>query len=252
MTNYPPGGNVPPDRDQGYGAPQDPGYGTQGPGYGGPQGPGYGPPQGPGSGAPQDPGYGPPQGPGYGQPGPSGPGYNPPGPGYGPAGPGGPGYDPSQGGPGYDPAQGGAPTQDPGQPTQWDQGYRQEQSQYYQQPGYAVEPAQNYGVTPYGSDHPVQVTVAYPEQSSRVLAGFSILPYFLLRMIMLIPALFVLYFVSIAALVVAWIACWAVLFTGRFPPTFHSFITGYVRWTTRCTCFWLGLTDKYPPFRLDP
>jgi hypothetical protein len=102
-----------------------------------------------------------------------------------------------------------------------------------------------------GQDCPVQLAVAYPEHGSRVLAGLSI-PFFLLRAIMLIPALFVLYFVGIAAGVAVWIAFWAVLFTGRYPPSFHNFVTGYVRWSTRCSCFLFGLTGKYPPFRLDP
>jgi hypothetical protein len=210
MTNYPPGGNPPPDQ------PQDPGYGV--PGYGGP-GPGYGG---------QDPAYGGPPGPGYGAPG--------------------PGYDPSAGpdygapGPGYDPGYGQAPGQQaPGQPP------------YYQGgtgPGYALEPSRAYGPA-HGQAYPVQLSVEYPEQSSRVLAGLSI-PFFLLRLIMLIPALFVLYFVGIAAAVVAWIACWAVLFSGRYPPAFHSFVTGYLRWSTRTTCFLYGLTDQYPPFSLEP
>jgi hypothetical protein len=104
---------------------------------------------------------------------------------------------------------------------------------------------------PPGQDYPVQLTAGYPRHSSRVLAGLSI-PYFLLRGLMLIPALFVLFFVGIAALVVVWIAFWAVLFTGRYPPTFHVFVTGYLRWRIRCTCYLYGLTDKYPPFRLEP
>lgn len=251
MTNYPPGGNPPPDQ------PQEPGYGSsQGPGYPGSQGPSY-----PG---PQGPGYPGPQGPGYGtQPGPGGPGGSG-GPGD-PGGAGGPGYDPSQG-PGYDPSTnpgyGPPPGQgyDPGagydpssgQQAPWD--YRQPQEgQYYQGApgqGYALEPSSAYGGM-HGQNYPVQLTVEYPEHSSRVLAGLSI-PFFLLRMIMLIPALFVLYFVGIAAAVVVWIAFWAVLFTGRYPPAFHGFVTGYVRWSTRCTCFLYGLTDKYPPFSLDP
>jgi hypothetical protein len=117
-------------------------------------------------------------------------------------------------------------------------------------PGHALVPAPGYPAMP-GQDYPVQLAVEYPEQSSRLLAGLSI-PFFLLRGIMLIPALFVLYFVGIAAVVVVWIAFWAVLFTGRYPPTFHSFVSGYLRWQIRCTCYLYGLTDKYPPFRLEP
>jgi hypothetical protein len=227
MTNYPPGGNPPPDQ------PTEPGYGEAGPpgsGYGSPPDPGYA----------QPPGYEPPAGPGYGPS--TGSGYGPPpGPGYGP--PPGSGYDPSR-------AQA---AQGSGQPSAWDTDYRQQAQPYQGQagPGYAVEPSRGYGGGSHSQDYPVQLTVEYPERSSRVLAGLSI-PYFLLRGLMLIPAWFVLFFVGIAAGVVVWISFWAVLFTGRYPPTFHAFVTGYVRWTTRCTCFLYGLTDKYPPFSLEP
>jgi hypothetical protein len=146
----------------------------------------------------------------------------------------GPGYGAPQGPPGYDPSGGGYPPP-PGPGSD---------------PGYALEPSQAYGPA-HGQAYPVQLSVEYPEHSSRVLAALSI-PFFLLRLIMLIPALFVLYFVGIAAAVVVWIAFWAVLFTGRYPPAFHSFVTGYVRWSTRTTCFLYGLTDQYPPFSLEP
>jgi hypothetical protein len=63
------------------------------------------------------------------------------------------------------------------------------------------EPAQQYGVMQV-QDYPVQVAIEYPEHSSRVLAALSI-QFFLARYILLIPALFVIYFVGIAAAVVA-------------------------------------------------
>ena len=223
MTNQPPGGDATPEPEQ------DPGQSNYEP----PPGSGYEPPPGPGySGPPPGPGYGPPHGRGYGPP--PGPGYGPPpGPGYGPP----PG--PSAPGPGYPPPQ--------------DQAYGQEQARYYEAPpgpGYAMEPAQQYDAMQV-QDYPVQVFIEYPEHSSRLLAGLSI-PYFLTRMIMLIPALFVIYFVGIAAGVVAWISFWAVLFTGRYPRGFHEFVAGYLRWSTRISAYLLGMTDKYPPFRLSP
>jgi hypothetical protein len=99
--------------------------------------------------------------------------------------------------------------------------------------------------------HPVNLTIDYPQQSSRVLAALSI-PFFLLRALMLIPAMFCLYFVGIAAFFVVWIAFWAVTFTGRYPQGMFDFVTGYLRWTTRSTAYLYGLTDSYPPFRLRP
>jgi hypothetical protein len=31
----------------------------------------------------------------------------------------------------------------------------------------------------------------------------------------------------------------------------HNFVVGMLRWSTRVTAFMYGLTDKYPPFRLE-
>jgi hypothetical protein len=98
---------------------------------------------------------------------------------------------------------------------------------------------------------PVQFEIQRADTQSRVLALFSI-PFFFVRMIALIPAMIVLYFVMIAFGVVAWIGQWAVLFTGRYPVGMHEFGTGVLRWQTRVSAFMYGLTDRYPPFRLRP
>jgi hypothetical protein len=99
--------------------------------------------------------------------------------------------------------------------------------------------------------HPVQLTIARSETQSRVLAFFSLF-YFLGRTIMLIPAYIVLVFVGIAAFLVAWIAQWAILFTGSSPQGMHDFVVGYSRWSARVNAYALGVTDAYPPFRLSP
>lgn len=116
-------------------------------------------------------------------------------------------------------------------------------------PGGYPPPPPAYFVPP--SNYPIQVDVPLPEQQSRVLALFSI-PFFLVRYIALIPVFFCLYFVGIGAFVVAWLTFWAVLFTGRNPAGMHSFVAGYLRWSTRASAYMLGLTDKYPPFQLRP
>ena len=74
----------------------------------------------------------------------------------------------------------------------------------------------------------------------------------LLRALVLLPVLFCLYFVGIAAFGVFWIAQWAVLFTGRYPEGVHRFVTGYLRWNVRALAWLFGLTDRYPPFQLSP
>ena len=74
----------------------------------------------------------------------------------------------------------------------------------------------------------------------------------LIRIILVIPQFFVLFFVGIGALVVAFLGWFAALFTGRLPASFAKFLLGYVRWSTRVTAYEFLLTDAYPPFALDP
>lgn len=109
--------------------------------------------------------------------------------------------------------------------------------------------APSYGMSS-GSDSPVQVSIGYPENPSRILALFS-LPFFLARYILLIPALIVLYVLGIVVWFVAWFGQWAVLFTGRYPQGFYTFISGFIRWQTRAFAYLMGVTDKYPPFSLS-
>lgn len=101
------------------------------------------------------------------------------------------------------------------------------------------------------SDHPVQLSITRSEQQSRLLAFFSLF-YFLGRYVLAIPALIVLLFVGIAGGLVAWIGQWAILFTGRYPEGMHTFVVGYLRWSARLNAYTIGVTDKYPPFRLSP
>lgn len=101
------------------------------------------------------------------------------------------------------------------------------------------------------SDYPIQLSIDYPVHQSRLLALLS-LPFFLLRLILLIPHFIVLYIVQIAALLAAWLNIWVVLFTGHSSTGLHRYVTGSLRWSTRASSYMYGLTDKYPPFRLKP
>jgi hypothetical protein len=73
----------------------------------------------------------------------------------------------------------------------------------------------------------------------------------LLRLIWVIPAYVVVYFVGIAASVVLLLAWFIVLFTGRWPEGMREFCIGYFRWNTRVQAYIFLLTDEYPPFRLE-
>ena len=73
----------------------------------------------------------------------------------------------------------------------------------------------------------------------------------IIKNLLLLPhwiALFVVYIGAFFAIVGAW---FAVLFTGKYPPGIHRFLTGTYRWTTRVTAYGFLMTDRYPPFSLD-
>jgi hypothetical protein len=92
-------------------------------------------------------------------------------------------------------------------------------------------------------EYPVIVRINYTEKLSRLTTFF--------RPIMVIPHLIVLWALGIAAAVIAFIAWWAILFTGKYPRWAFLFVSGYVRWYTRVGSYYLLLTDKYPPFSIE-
>jgi len=99
-------------------------------------------------------------------------------------------------------------------------------------------------------DHPVSLTISYPEKSSRLLALATILA-FIPKTILLIPHIIVIYVLGIVTLLVAIVAQFAVLFTGHYPKMMFEMVVGLHRWEMRINAYTLGLTDKYPPFRLS-
>lgn len=96
---------------------------------------------------------------------------------------------------------------------------------------------------PFQGPPPVQVSVAGPVPQSRLTILF--------RALMAIPHMIVLWFLAIAAEVVAFLGWWGALFTGRLPEFAVSYLTGYMRWSTRVQAYLLLLTGTYPPFTLD-
>ena len=45
----------------------------------------------------------------------------------------------------------------------------------------------------------------------------------------------------------------AILFTGRYPRGMFDFVEGVIRWHNRVLAYVYTLvTDRYPPFRLEP
>jgi hypothetical protein len=75
----------------------------------------------------------------------------------------------------------------------------------------------------------------------------------LVKWLLVIPHYVVLFFLYIAAFVVVVAAWFVILFTGRFPRGMFDFLVGVGRWTNRVVAYaYVLVTDRYPPFRLNP
>jgi hypothetical protein len=73
----------------------------------------------------------------------------------------------------------------------------------------------------------------------------------IVKNLLLIPHWFVLFFLWIAAFFAVVGSWFMVLFTGKYPPGIHRFVTGTYRWTTRVSAYGFLMTDRYPPFSMD-
>jgi hypothetical protein len=93
-----------------------------------------------------------------------------------------------------------------------------------------------------GAPDSVLLAVAGPAAQRRATVA--------VRLILAIPHLFALYFLGIAALVVAVIGWFGALVTGRLPRFAATYLSGYLRWYARAGAYLLLLTDEYPPFTL--
>jgi hypothetical protein len=75
----------------------------------------------------------------------------------------------------------------------------------------------------------------------------------LVKWLLAIPhyiVLAVLYLLALFAVIAAW---FAILFTGRYPRALFNFVEGVIRWHNRVVGYaFIMVTDKYPPFRLEP
>src|SRR6266699_5375221 len=93
----------------------------------------------------------------------------------------------------------------------------------------------------------VHLEIPYPD--ARLLNGW--LP--LVKWLLAIPHYIVLVFLDIGVLVAVVVAWFAILFTGRYPRGLFDFVEGVYRWHNRVIGYALILvTDRYPPFRLQP
>ncbi len=90
--------------------------------------------------------------------------------------------------------------------------------------------------------------IRYQEEYSR---GELLLRTFFGFFYIIIPHLFLLYFLGIAAGVLQFISFWAILFTGKYPKDFFDFRVKLYRWILRLQARLLNLSDGYPAFGLN-
>ncbi|MBI5285873.1 MAG: DUF4389 domain-containing protein [Chloroflexi bacterium] len=92
--------------------------------------------------------------------------------------------------------------------------------------------------------YPVAFEVEYPASLNRWLI--------FIKWLLAIPHLVIIAVLSIIAFVVTIVAWFAILLTGKYPEGMFNFVVGVTRWTQRVTLYVLLMTDKYPPFSLEP
>ncbi len=101
----------------------------------------------------------------------------------------------------------------------------------------------------FGTDenHPAQVSVVEaPEPQGRLLAALGIVG---VRVVLAIPHLFVLLWLTLGTLFAAWVGFVYILTTGSLPLALHLYFVGFHRWWARVWAWIAALTDEYPPFR---
>jgi hypothetical protein len=94
----------------------------------------------------------------------------------------------------------------------------------------------------------VSLDFPYPDAKEELNRWLPLVKWFLA-----IPHYIVLVFLWLAAVVSVIIAWFAILFTGRYPRGLFDFVLGVGRWTNRVVGYaFVLVTDRYPPFSLQP
>lgn len=96
-----------------------------------------------------------------------------------------------------------------------------------------------------GTDDYTSIELEYPEKLSR---GLLLLRWLFGGIYVMIPHGFILFFRSLWSQVLFILGWWVVLFTAKYPASFHKFITGTIRWQMRVNIYMAFMTDDYPPF----
>ncbi len=92
----------------------------------------------------------------------------------------------------------------------------------------------------------VRLDFPYPDASRELNRWLPLVKWFLA-----IPHYIVLFFLSIATVVVVVGSWFVILFTGRYPREIFEFVEGVIRWHNRVAGYsFILVTDRYPPFSL--
>jgi hypothetical protein len=89
-------------------------------------------------------------------------------------------------------------------------------------------------------EHPVAYHQTPAIERSRLTVFF--------RFIMVIPHLIWSFFYGLTARIVVFIAWFAIVLTGRYPPGMYEFAAGYLRFSTRLNAYRYLVRDEFPPF----
>lgn len=92
------------------------------------------------------------------------------------------------------------------------------------------------------------LSVKHQERYSR---GELLLRTILGAFYIVLPHLFILFFVSIWGNILSFIAFWVILFTGRYPQSMFEFQEQLLRWNLRLNARIYNLADDYPSFGLS-
>jgi len=85
-----------------------------------------------------------------------------------------------------------------------------------------------------------------PEKLSR---GLLLVKTFFGGFYVVLPHVFILIFRYIGTYFLVFLAFWVVLFTGKYPKSWHDFVVGTLRWGIRLNLYYgLWMSDTYPPF----
>ncbi len=94
----------------------------------------------------------------------------------------------------------------------------------------------------------VRLDYRYPDVPAELNRFLPLVKWFLA-----IPHYFVLFFLNIGAFFVVIVTWFVILFTGRYPRGMFDFVEGVLRWNNRVAGYaFVLITDRYPPFRLEP